>query len=316
MFVSVGAFADEPPSPLNPSANRKSSVMTAQAQKLHDEGMAHFDRGEYAKAFAAFTAAYNIEKNFAIASALGAAELKLRNHTDAAKHLWFALSVFPEGGDIAAKDNTLALYDEAKLHVAKLTVTVTPPDATVSLDGEPLAPDDDLGALFVRPGKHKIVARHDGWQEGAAEVNATPKGEHQLELMLEPLSNGGGVPTAAVVTLFVTGGAASIAAAVLGGVAASNKGSANDTRALLTADLGQAPCTLQADPRCDDALSDLETHDALASAAVGLGVGGGVLLGTAVILLVISPDDKTAAVPILTPYFGARETGLVLSGTW
>ena len=82
MFVSVGAFADEPPSPLNPSANRKSSVMTAQAQKLHDEGMAHFDRGEYAKAFAAFTAAYNIEKNFAIASALGAAELKLRSFVE------------------------------------------------------------------------------------------------------------------------------------------------------------------------------------------------------------------------------------------
>jgi hypothetical protein len=66
-----------------------------------------------------------------------------------------------------------------------LALHVTPPGATVLLDGDPIGPADGFRQA-IKPGSHEIEARADGYQSRREMVTVPASGEKSLELALVP----------------------------------------------------------------------------------------------------------------------------------
>lgn len=136
-------------------------AVTDKARELHREGEALFKKKEYARARAAFLAAWSLHPHWTTAGNLADCELKLGLYRDAAEHFAFFLRGL-EQEKRPVPDKAAARYREAASKVGTIDVRVTPPGAEVLVDGKLAGTVPFSMPVFVEPGQHTIEARLGG----------------------------------------------------------------------------------------------------------------------------------------------------------
>jgi hypothetical protein len=160
--------------------------------------------GQWTEAHAAYKAAFeaadqasSTERERAeIAGELGLCELALGKYRDAAEHLAWSLEQ-REALPAALQKRFEEGQRKATPHVAKLRVSVDPPDAEVFVDGKAVGRIARVYTLFVEPGLHMVRARAPGGEDAFQSVRAVAKAEHELSLHVPraPVSSAeGGAP--------------------------------------------------------------------------------------------------------------------------
>lgn len=149
------------------------------------------DAGRWTEAYAAYKTAYealdpasSTERARAeLAGELGLCELALGKYRDAAEHLAMGLDqreVLPP----ALQRRFEAGQRKAAPHVAKLVLSVDPPDAEVVVDGKPLGRTARIHKLFFEPGRHMVRARAPGREDALHVLLAVAGAEHEIAVVL------------------------------------------------------------------------------------------------------------------------------------
>jgi PEGA domain len=114
---------------------------------------------------------------------LGLCELALREYRDAAEHMALSLRYekpLPKG----LVKRLQRGYDAALEHVARLYVSVSPPEAAVLVDGRPLGRTAQAYEIFLDPGRHTIRARMTGHEDALTVFDAAAGGNQITALRL------------------------------------------------------------------------------------------------------------------------------------
>jgi tetratricopeptide (TPR) repeat protein len=159
------------------------------AAKLLDEGVAQFEEGRAADAYASFQAAYRLYPSSKILLNMGQALKALGRNAEAAQayeRFLVEMSALPEVGDRRVSLARAGLA-EVLPRIGRLHLEVSPPDAVVSLDGASLGPASRLRTLYVEPGEHRLTATAAGFRDGSALASATAGYEQRVSLALEAI---------------------------------------------------------------------------------------------------------------------------------
>jgi hypothetical protein len=139
------------------------------ARELDQEGVRAFREGRYADAVRYFRAAYRLGGPSSELWNLARSQEKLDDSEAAAAAIEGYLSL----RDISPPDRAEA---EQELHVLRtrpstLTVTTTPPGATVVVDGKQAVGPTPL-SVEISAGSHTIAVRHDGFVQWSRTLEA------------------------------------------------------------------------------------------------------------------------------------------------
>lgn len=136
------------------------AALSQEARTLRHRGMKAQNERDYKTAYAAYTAAWNVSKSYALAANLGFVEVKLGRYRDAAEHLSFALREAPKVDD--DHDRLLVEKDlaEAKKYIATISFSVTPNDSYVMINRKEIGKASTLQTVFLDPGQIECQARY------------------------------------------------------------------------------------------------------------------------------------------------------------
>lgn len=315
------AAGDEP-------AHDATGALTDQARALHVEGVEHFRRGDYPKAYAAFSAAWGVKKHYQIAGALGACELKVGKPRDAAEHLHYFLEHFPAEGDAGERSKTRALLNEAKSKIVQLTIKVSPADATITVNGRQ-AQNDKPG--FYEPGSCEVHANKYDYESTTATHPCEAGTARTITLALKPAAVQQPapqpqpvVPSAGPDARLVAGiavGVGALAGIAMGiGTTVVAAGHADEAR-MLSSDVDHACFPPASGAHCAELADAAAAHDRNRDLATGGFVAGGVLAGASAGLLLWwalaeEPESSAPVAVTVLPAWSPRHTGLILRGAW
>jgi hypothetical protein len=111
------------------------------------------------------------EKTAAIAGELGACELALGRHRDAAEHLQRALD-YPKSLNPDQQQRFIAAQNKAESHVGTIIIGVNPSDAEILVDGKSIGAGEVTYIVFVEPGTHAVRARLSGYGDAEQMTDA------------------------------------------------------------------------------------------------------------------------------------------------
>ncbi|MGK3997001.1 hypothetical protein [Sorangium sp. So ce1024] len=153
----------------------------ARAASLYSEGVSAAREGRWQEAYSAYLEAWKLKQHYQIAANLARAELKLGKHRDAAEHISFFLR---EAEGVSEADRALArqMLDEARAHVATLTLAVSRAGATVLVDGAAVGTSPLGREVYVEPGARRIEARIEGERPAQASLALAPGASQEVEL--------------------------------------------------------------------------------------------------------------------------------------
>ena len=138
-----------------------------EADRHFKAGVGLFGEQKFAEALAEFERAYEISPAPIVLYNIAGCHRELSQYGDAVK---FYNRFLAEGEGKVPKDRLAAATTELAgilARIARVTVTVTPDGAAVSLDGDALGTMPGLEMpLIVAPGEHKLVAHLDGKLDG------------------------------------------------------------------------------------------------------------------------------------------------------
>jgi PEGA domain len=298
LALALGASAVASSAPARAAAPVEAEAAGEQAGKLFRQGNAAFEQKKWAEAEAAYLQAWNLARTFDVAANLGEVNLQLGRPREAARYLAFSVRSAPPSAKAPQRERTKHFLEEARKQVGAILVLVNLPDAHVAIDGHPVESGDLPFELFVDPAAHTIVAQRDGYVDARATIQVSAGSTQEVPLVLRrsvvPGAVLGGVAGAALVT-----------SAVLLGVGASKRSSAQSLNASIVSE--RHTCVAGAsnlDARCpqlnDTALSAGTFHD------TGVGVlagAGAVAVGTAAYFLwrASTPSRAVRVAPTVSP---------------
>jgi len=155
------------PSGAEPALPAQADVATHTARRLHLEGDALYEKGKIADAHAAYVAAWSLKKHYQIAGSLGDCEMRLGKYRDAAEHLAYFLRGYPKDQPVELRERARGMLEEAKRHIAALTIDVGEAGVDILVDGKLVGQSPLEGPVFVEPGSRLIEARRgteSGWK--------------------------------------------------------------------------------------------------------------------------------------------------------
>jgi hypothetical protein len=203
-----------------------------------DAAVSEHDAGHFAESRALFARANALFPNARALRGIGMAEFELRNYRGSIDYLEQALSstVRPLEGELRAE--TEALLARARGFVGRFHLVREPSNATVTLNGSLLAPNDS-SLLVLAVGDHQIAVAAEGYGTEQRSISVTGGEDTTLEFKLPRELVGAPVAATAAAPakpaesksvlsspwLWVAVGAVAIGAGVGIGVAASSGGS-------------------------------------------------------------------------------------------
>ncbi len=334
VVVSRPAAAQAPGGSASPTiAAAPVEAMTAKARELYADGLKAFQQQKWPEAYAAFTGAWALQKHYAVAGNLGAAEVQLGRFRDAAEHL----AIYTRGmaGDpkrtAKERESAKLLYEIATARVVTVTVSVNVAGADVWIDGARAGAAPLEGPVFVEPGKHAVEVRLDGYVTDKRSFEAAAGEKKALEVTLSKRVDV--VPTATAsatvpaprskVPAYVMGGvglASAIAGAVLVGMGEA-KGAELRTGAPRGAD-GELICWKTPSPgtatlaECDAWRASAAEASAFGNVGIGLFVVAGLAAAGAAAYLLwpSSSPPRAATIWHVSPVVGENGGGAVLHG--
>ncbi len=171
-LVSAPAYGEE---------TSASSVVSAQTEyrRAHEE----MNRGNWAQARQILLGLWARAKTYDVAASLAETEMALGEHTLAGEHMSFAIEhVAPK-----EKPETVEKYRAAlakiRSQLGSVVVTVSEPEATVTVDGRVVGSSPLAGELYLEPGPHRIVAKLGG-HEIEKNVQVALGGQQRIALEL------------------------------------------------------------------------------------------------------------------------------------
>ena len=311
-----------------------SDARAEDAADLFREGQEAYSNGDQQTAYEKYKAAWELKRSYDIAGNLGNVEVKLKKYKEAVPHLEFVLANLPVSMDsetrAAVMKRTQDLLNEAKSHVAIVKFSVTPPEASINVNGAPV----EGGRVVVDPGNHTLSLSAEGYEpvQQTLELGA---GAVENRIISMAKSGSGGTATIRTGTadsdsggddspsipILVAGGVLGLGALGAGialHVVASGKG--GERQDLADALPGDGFCSDNpGDQQCMD-IDDLASQESTFSAAgTGLLVGGGVIVA-ATLTYWLWPrgggDDASAGAVQLIPTVGPGLNGLTVVGTF
>lgn len=177
-------------------APTQSDALTEMARKRFEEGVRHFDQGDYPRAQAAFLQAWALKKHPAVLLNLAQSELRAGNHVDAARHFAQYLHEYP---DTPQDQQALAQEGlrDARKHTGLLEVAVSTEGAEVLVDGEVVGRSPLPGPVDVQPGSHQVEVRLPGAPPASQQTSVQAGQSVPLHFVVEtPASAEEAVPPA------------------------------------------------------------------------------------------------------------------------
>jgi hypothetical protein len=141
-------------------ADGKASPEARHAKALFEEGVALSDQGKWAEALAAFQKSDSVQASATVRFNIATTLRALGRYVEA-KSTLDQLLAMPTIKPALRKD-AQALLDEVNPKIVVVAVTQSPADASVQMDGAPLARRPD-GRLEADPGKHVFVISAAGY---------------------------------------------------------------------------------------------------------------------------------------------------------
>jgi hypothetical protein len=170
------------------TAHAQDDVTISMARERFKEGVAYFDKKDFAKARVAFLQAYALKKHPAVLINLAQSELRSGHEADAAKHFAQYLREHKDATESERQTAETGLT-AAKALVGEVALEVDTVGADVYVDGDLEGPAPLPAAIYLAPGSHEIQARKDG-KIASGEVSATAGQSTSLSLRLTAASKG------------------------------------------------------------------------------------------------------------------------------
>lgn len=313
-------------------AQDESAASESDPATLFREGQEAYANGDQQTAYEKYLAAWKLKRSYDIAGNLGNVEVKLGKYAEAVPHLEFVLANLPVSMDsetrAAVMKRTQDLLNEAKSHVAVVKFSITPAEATIAVDGNPV----EGRRLILQPGAHTLSLSAEGYQpvEQPLKVSAGSV-ENTVISMAKSGSgdsatistSGDGADTASggddgpSIPILITGGVLGLGALGAGiglHVVASGKG--GERQDLIDGLSTDGACSSGSPPaECAD-IADLADQESTFSAAgTGLLIGGGVIVAATVTYwLWPRGSDGDDVAWQLVPTVGPSVNGLTLTG--
>lgn len=317
------------------------AAMNEKAQALFKEGNTHFKAAQYAKAQAAYTAAWSLDvRNPKIVTNLGTTELELKLYRDAAEHL--AIAVRLTDPNDPKRQRTQSNLAEARAKVGTLNLSIE--HGGQELDGVEIVDMETgksyktplLDPIFVDPKKVSFRIRREGYESQEKVFELKPGEEQTAEIILERPAGYVGGPAATTTAAagpaaaprsklpgFIglgVGGAALVAGGVLVGLAVGVPGQIESEVPKETD--GTWKCKRDPMPKEDAVCADLrakaDSGSTMGNVGVGLLIGGGVVAAASAVYLLL-PSGKGAAggkTGKVVPVVGQTGGGLIWTGSF
>ncbi len=180
-------------------ARAQDDVTLSMARERFKEGVAYFDKKDFAKARVAFLQAYALKKHPAVLLNLAQSELRSGHEAGAARHFAQYLREHKDATDSERQGAETGLT-AAKALVAEVALEVDTTGAEVYVDGDLEGQAPLPGAVYLTPGAHEVQARKDG-KTASGNVNAAAGQSTSLSLNLAraakpppPVTEGGTPP--------------------------------------------------------------------------------------------------------------------------
>jgi hypothetical protein len=163
-------------------AQAQDDVTLSMARERFKEGVAFFDKKDFAKARVAFLQAYALKKHPAVLLNLAQSELRSGHEADAAKHFSQYLREHKEATD-AERQGAETGLTASKALVGELALVVDASGAEVYVDGNLEGSSPLPDSIYLPPGTHQIQAKKEG-KSVTGEVAATAGQSTSLTLKL------------------------------------------------------------------------------------------------------------------------------------
>jgi PEGA domain len=164
-------------------AHAQDDVTLSMARERFKEGVAYFDKKDFAKARVAFLQAYALKKHPAVLLNLAQSELRSGHEADAAQHFSQYLREHKDATE-AERQGAETGLTAAKALVAEVTLSVDATGAEVYVDGDLHGQAPLPGPIFLPSGNHELRARK-GESSASSQVNVTAGQSSSVTLRLE-----------------------------------------------------------------------------------------------------------------------------------
>ena len=153
----------------------------AKIREFMRTGLAEYRKKDLEGARQAFTQAWETARRPDVAAALADVEMKLGRYRDAAEHWDYYLRSKP-----ADQAEAEARLDECRAHVALVRVELDPPGAQLDVDRVRVPTGVRGGNIWLEPGTHTLVARHEGRSSWPEMVDVSARQMLDVRLMVAP----------------------------------------------------------------------------------------------------------------------------------
>jgi hypothetical protein len=166
LFFAVPAFFGDAASSFLPFAPRQAmaqqaDAVTEVARQRFEDGVKAYDAGRFEDARAAFLHAYALKRHPAVLLNLGQSEIKSGHVEEGGTHLLQYLRESPNAtaDQKASAEKGIA---DAKKRTGFVIINVDAQGSEVSIDGTLVGKSPLIDPVFVKPGKHTVVATYQG----------------------------------------------------------------------------------------------------------------------------------------------------------
>lgn len=146
-----------------PSAGAQEAESGSRYRALIETGVSEFAAGHYEEARVSFAEAHALAPTARTARGLGLVAFEQRNYPEAIERLEAALASGEKPLTGELRESTKQVLTLAKRYVARLTLRVEPPHATVTLE-DTLVSSKSRSNHLVNPGDYKLVVEAPGFE--------------------------------------------------------------------------------------------------------------------------------------------------------
>jgi tetratricopeptide (TPR) repeat protein len=149
------------------------------------DGVSEYDARHFEEALGYFRNAHHLNPNARTFRGIGMTAFELRDYITAMRNLTAALEDRRKPLSAGQRRETQELVERCRMFVARYKVTVSPPDAQVTVDAKAAEYQSD-GTLMLGLGEHLIEARAEGYDKRSLSVQVRGGERNELFLTLDP----------------------------------------------------------------------------------------------------------------------------------
>lgn len=154
------------------------------ARELFMGGLELFQGDNYAEALESFQRSYAANPVNVVLYNIAMCQRALFRYVESINSFERYLAVGEDDLPAERRQQVAGLIEDMRGRIGTLRITVTPPEATVRVDGELIAPEQ-LQSLWLSSGLHRVAARAPGYGVAEDQVQVIPQVVTEVNLALE-----------------------------------------------------------------------------------------------------------------------------------